>query len=209
MSQNVLGANSWPIVGLAHFYPATIGKDHSADTLCVGPRTTGSTYQEAVAAPIYTGLKGITIDLWSINVATAAASAVFRIGVWTILNQSDPFAFVAGAKYAKLTRDVGAAVGTIDCSTTGNKTLADSLTLPANTWVLIGGVGQGATGANLTIGTSLSGYRTPYGLTTTGAGINGAGHIGVKMAGLTGALSDFTPGGGANVGHGVGFRRSA
>lgn len=208
MSQNVLGANSWPIVGLTSYYPAAVGRDYSADTLCVGPRTTGQSVGNLIVAPIFTGLKGITINQWSVNVATATATAVYRIGVFTILNQSDPFNWTVGTKYAKLTRDVGAAVGTIDCSTTGNKTLADTLTLPANTWVMIGGAMQVAA-ANLTIGTNISGVHSPYGLSTSGAGINGAGLVGLNQASTTGAFADFTPSAGANVGHGVGFRRSA
>lgn len=209
MSQNVLGANSWPIVGLGNYYPAALGVDYSADTLSVGVRTTAQTYQNLVVAPIFTGLRPITIDRWTIHVATAAAAAVYRIGVWTLLNQSDPFKWAAGSKYAKLTRDVGAATGTIDCSTTGSKTLADSVTLPANTWVLIGGALQGATGANLTIGTNVSGVHSPYGLVTLAAGINGAAAVGLAQSGQAGAFGDFTPTGAANVGHGVAFRRSA
>lgn len=209
MSQNVLGANSWPIVGLTRYYPPSLAGDHSADTLSVGVRTTGQTYQNLVVAPIYTGLKGITIDRWTISVATPVASAVYRIGVWTVLNQSDPFKWAAGTKYAKLTRDVGAAVGTIDISTAGSKILADAITLPANTWVLIGGATQGTTGANLTIGTNVSGVYSPYGLATSGAGINGAALVGLAQASVAGAFGDFTPSGGANVGHGIGFRRSA
>lgn len=210
MSQNVLGANSWPIIGLSRYYPATVGPyDHSADTLCVGVRTTLQTYQNLVVSPIYTGLKGITINRWSVNVATAAASAVFRIGLWTVLNPADPFQWTIGTKHAKLLRDVGVTAGTIDCSTTGAKTLTDTVTLPANSWVLIGGVTQGATGANLTIGTNNLGTYSPYGLYSAAGGINVAATVGLAQSGVTGALGDFTPTGPSNVGHGVAFRRSA
>lgn len=208
MPQNVLGANAWPIIGLARYFPISTGIAYSADTLCATIRTTAQTFENVVAAPVYTG-PGFTINSWTVHCATAAAGAVYRIGVWTILNQSNPFKWTAGTKYAKLLRDVGATTGTIDLSATGNKTLADAVTFPANTWLLIGGVTQGATGANLTIGSGAQGIASPYGLASTGAGINVAARVGLAQASVSGALGDFTPSDGANVGHGVAFVRSA
>jgi hypothetical protein len=198
-------AGTFELVGWSRFIPAVVGASYSGESFAGTTRTTGQTYQQLVVAPLYSGSTAITIDLLSVNVATAVASAVYRMGLWTVTNQANPFAWAA-AKWADLLLDAG----TVDCSTTGNKTLTISQVIPANTWFAIGGVQQGASGAAQTVGSTPGiGAFTPFGITAAGAGIVGSAAIGLSMAGVTGALGNFTPGAATAVGHGVGFHRSA
>lgn len=194
------------LLGASRFVPGAVGQTYIADTLSTGTRTTGTTFNQVVASPMFSGPDGFTIDQWTINVTTAVAASTFRIGAWKIDDQSHPFKWSSGTKHATLAHDAG----TIDTSTTGGKTLADSFTFQPNTWYLIGGATQGATGAQLTIGNAAVGAFSPYGQAGSGSvGINVSQFIGLAMNAVAGTLGDFTPNGGSGIGHGVALHRSA
>lgn len=199
------------ILATSKFLPGVVNQWHSGESLASGNRTTGTTHEAVVVAPLFSGPDGITISKLSVNVATAIASAVLRAGLWTIDDQTDPFAFTAAVQWATLLRDVGVSDSTFDLSTTGGKviTLATPLVIPANTWFAIGGATQGASGANCTIGNSGAGVFTPWGLVTPDLGVNASSNIGLRQNSVAGAFGNFTPGGAVNVGHGVALFRSA
>lgn len=200
-------AGTFELVGWNRFVPAVIGADYSGEPFAGGTRTTGQVFGQLVVAPLYSGPTAVTISSLSVNVATAAAGALYRMGLWTVTNQANPYAW-APAKWADLLVDAG----TVDCSTTGNKVLALGVAqvIPANTWFAVGGVQQGSAGAAQTVGNTPGiGAFTPFGITAAGAGIVGSAAIGLSMAGVSGALGNVTPGAAVAVGHGVGFHRSA
>ena len=68
--------------------------------------------------PFFSGPNGISIDKLDCNVGTAGSGdAVVRGGVYTPINQSNPFSWATGQPYATLLLDAG----TIATATTGQK----------------------------------------------------------------------------------------
>lgn len=140
------------------------------------------------------------------NIVTAgAAGAVYRMGIWLVDNTDNPFAVVVGQQYASLLSDFG----TVDATTTGDKliTPAAAVVVPVGRWFVLGGVSQVAV-AQPTIGLGGPVFN-PMGQAGTATGVSGTGAW-LSQGGVTGVLGNFVPTGlGMNIGHGVGFRRSA
>jgi hypothetical protein len=153
-------------------------------------------------APCYTD-KAITISQLSVNVNTAVASSVMRVGIYMpVFTTGSP---LAAASWTLLVE----APATLDTSTTtGVKTvtLTTPIVMPAESWFFIAGVSQGVA-SNLFIGGSDGGF-TPLGLSGTGYGSSAA--LSVYIDSVTGALPGTVSGTSAtNVDAGVAYLRSA
>jgi hypothetical protein len=159
--------------------------------------------------PYYSGPDGVTVDKLDGFVNTVgAAGAVVRGDVYQITNQSRPFSWVAGSKWADLLVDAGTVASD---SGTGQKvlTLGAPLVIPPHTWFAVGGVDQVATPATRNVG-GLSGqnFFTRFGNTTGSYSLSSG--VGLLMNAVTGALpAAFTPSGVSNIDSGVGMHRSA
>lgn len=196
-----------PVPRYPAFTPGVVGVTYNGNGL-VGTttRTTGTAIDRlVVGGPLYSGATGVTLDMFDANIVTqGTAGAVYRAGVWVVDNQDNPFIFTLGVQWATLLKDAG----TMDVTTTGVKTVtpAQPAIVPANTWFVVGGVSQVAV-CQPTIGMAASIF-SPMGQANATAGLTGV-ESWLAQNGVTGALANFVPGVYNNVGHGVGFRRSA
>lgn len=186
-------------------FPAAIGKIYTGN----GPeqnatRTTGSALGTIIAGGALYAYTAVVIDTFYCNIVTAGVGSLYRVGVWTIDNTANPFTIPVGTQYATLLRDVG----TFDASTIGIKTLipATAVTVPQGSWFVIGGVPQ-VTVCQPTIAVGMVSFF-PQGQTNTAYGVEGAATW-AQQSGVTGALGNLTPTAHIQIGHGVGFKRSA
>lgn len=190
------------------YTPSTVGAHYNGNgPTGTGNRTTGTALNTLIiGSPLFSGASGITIDQLNVNIVTAGtAGAVYRMGLWIIDNQSNPFGYVAGSQYASLF--TGGDV-TVDATTTGVKTSAVSLVIPANTWFVVGGVSQVAV-CQPTIGATASVW-SPHGQALVTSAVAGVESF-LQQQTVSGALGPFVPNvttPNINIGHGTGFRRS-
>jgi hypothetical protein len=156
---------------------------------------------------LYSGPTSISIDYLDASVQTAgAAGSISHAGIYTLSNQSNPFAVANTVTWATLTFDAG----TVDCTTTGGKTfvVSPNLIIPASTWFAVGAVDQVAASTRV-IANYQSGGWSPWGI-ISGPAYSGPNVLALGMSGVTGALpANFVPSGVSNVDAGIGMHRIA
>lgn len=200
------GVSTFGLNSFGLFEPAAVGQWFGSLPLAAKKVETKNTENVLlVSVPYYSGPTGITIDKLGCEVIEAAGtSGVTRLGVYKVVEQQNPFAWVAEAVWATLLLDATTVVATA----TGVKevTPGTALVIPKNTWFSLAGVDQGSA----TVAKRLS-YAplasTPLGLVGAKPAVPAAG---LSMAAVTGALpASFTPGANVEVECGVIFHRSA
>ncbi len=191
------------------YTPLAIGQKYNGNG-CTGvaTRTTGTALNVLIiGGPLFSGDIGVTLDLFDVNIVTAgAAGAVYRMGVWIIDNQVNPFAWALNVQWATLLIDLG----TVSATTVGIKSIspAPAVVIPPNTWFAVGGVSQVAV-CQPTIGAS-AGRFNPMGQGNATSGLvstegwNNKSNVPDVLVNLTQDVVQLN-----NIGHGVGFRRSA
>ena len=191
--------------------PAAVGQLYNGNGIS-NTRTNGSALNDLRAGIPFFAYEAMSFDLFDCNVVTAAASAVYRMGIWLVNDSLRPFKWANGAQYATLLSDLG----TVDASTTGVKQIVpgSAVNVPRGRWFVVGGVPQVAL-AQVTIGGQSGGPGVLAangfgGANSPGYGV-GVSHGWLSQTGVTGALGNLVPNIAAptNTGHGVGFRRSA
>ena len=188
------------------FTPASLGQVYNGNGYaCSANRTTGSILDQLIAGtPLFSGAAGITIDRFDAHIATlGSAGAVYRMGVWTVDDQTNPFKMVVATKYGTLLKDAG----TVDATSIGAKLLtpAQVTVIPANVWFVVGGVPQIAI-SQPTIGNGASAF-SPMGQSNALTGVSST-LAWLVQTGVSGNLGDLVPTGLINIGHACGFRRS-
>lgn len=150
------------------------------------------------------------MDLFDLNVVTqGTAGAIYRAGVWVIDDQERPFRWVAATQYATLLAEVLQGGLPFDVTTVGAKTRtpAAPIVVPPETWFIVGGVSQVAV-CQPTIGMAAARF-SPHGALAGTTGLVGV-ETWVKQMNVSGALGNLVADAvQANIGHGIGFRRSA
>jgi hypothetical protein len=161
--------------------------------------------------PWFSGPTAITISQISTYVGTAfVAGTVIRVGVYTITNQASPFQVTWDTPYATLTSELG----TMLIDSTGNKTLAVNLTIPANTWFFLAAVEQGDTGntGKRWVGVNTAGSPSAYGSNNSPGAYWSYQATGLSTTGgsVLGVLpTTYTPHGTTATDAGISFHRSA
>ena len=154
------------------------------------------------------GPAGVTVSEFGIYIATSGgAGAVYRLGLYTIDNQADPFDWTPGNAWASLLLDAGT------IPTTGSYgqslTLVTPQAIPPNTWFAVGGVSQVAV-CSVEAAQISYGAASPFGMSAGGGSYGLPATLSLYQAGVSAGLpATFTPGGANSSDSGVGIYRSA
>jgi hypothetical protein len=188
----------------ANQFPHTVGKFFSGDPFCSATANGGPSLNDCVLGFPLIAIEDITLDYLGINVVTLQASAVSRLGVFKPRNQANPYSWDSAQIYADLLVDGG----TVDCSTTGIKSITIDLDIPAGTFFCLAQCPQVAL-ATISFGTPSTGGLSHFGMTNGGGAAQG--QPGFKKSNVTGAFPATLEAGASatNRGCGVVCRRSA
>lgn len=206
------GTNHHPSPRWPEYTPMNVGHKYNGNGRTGGAiRTTGTVLNQLVVGGLlWSGDAGCTMDLFDLYVTTiAAAGGIYRAGVWIVDDQERPFEWTINEKYATLVAEVLQEGASFDTTVGGLRSLTPdaAIVVPPDLWFVVGGVAQVAL-CQPTIGNSSARF-SPLGQSNVGSGVNSA-DAWLVCTGVDGPLGDFTPNSALlNIGHGVGFRRSA